>query len=285
MTLSGHLGRRGDVEGALAAAEKALAIDPEMVSAKLRIAEILVDTGYRSGDDAQVARGRAMVEAVLANNDPDANALMVMSKIDLAEQNIDQAIENLRAALELKPDNPQAHFVLGSALSVRGEGPAARTELARALELDPGLIEARRALARVHSSLGEHEYAIEEGRRYLKERPNAVRTRILVAQSLVILARMDEALLELNTIPEEQRNVEVLYALGRVHLNSGNPAVARGFLDGAIEQMPTHHDILRNLLRLDQAEGRFEESVARIQHAVDADPENAKLRTLMGLVA
>ena len=189
------------------------------------------------------------------------------------------------SALEIQPDSPQAHFVLGTALSVNGEGPAARTELARALELDPGLLEARRSLARVHVLLGEHEYAIEEGRRYLKERPNAIRTRILVAQSLVILGRVAEALDELNTIPEEQRNLEVLYALGRVHLNSGNPVVARGFLSGAIEQMPTHHDILRNLLRLDQSEGRFQESVKRIRDAVAEDPNDAKLRTLMGMVA
>jgi tetratricopeptide (TPR) repeat protein len=256
-----------------------------MTSAKLRVAEILVDTGYRNNDDAKVQRGRAMVEEVLVKNEPDASTLMVMAKIDLAEQNIDKAIEGLRAALEIQPDNPQAHFVLGTALSVNGEGPAARTELARALELDPGLLEARRSLARVHALLSEHEYAIEEGRRYLKERPNAIRTRILVAQSLVILGRKDEALDELNTIPEEQRNVEALYALGRVHLNSGNPVVARGFLTGAIEQMPTHHDILRNLLRLDQSEGRFQESVKRIQDAVAKDPNDAKLRTLMGMVA
>jgi tetratricopeptide (TPR) repeat protein len=68
-------------------------------------------------------------------------------------------------------------------------------------------------------------------------------------------------------------------------LNSGDPVVARDFLNRAIEQMPTHHDILRNLLRLDQAEGRFPESVKRIQDAVAADPTNANLHILMGSVA
>jgi len=285
LTLSGHLGRQGDVQGALAAAEKALEIDPNLKDAKLRVAEILVDIGYRDDDKEKIQRGEQMVREVLDAGNPSAGALMVMAKIDLAQQRVDEAIEGLRTALERDPNNAQAHFVLGTALSVRGESPAARTELARALEIDPGLIEARRVLARVHAALGEHEYAIEEGRRYLAAKPDETQTRILLAQSLVILRRMDAALAELNAIPETERNADVLYALGRVHLGMGNDQEARKYLMAANELMPTHHDILRNLVRLDQKEDRFAESVARVNAAVEAEPDDAKLRTLSGLVA
>jgi tetratricopeptide (TPR) repeat protein len=96
---------------------------------------------------------------------------------------------------------------------------------------------------------------------------------------------MDEALSELNAIPESDRTAEVLYALGRAQIVAGNDVEARKYLIRANELMPTHHDILRNLVRLDQKEGRFAESVARVEAAVDADPENAKLYTLSGLVA
>ena len=285
LTLSGHLGRQGDAEGALAAAEKALEIDPNMADAKLRVAESMVDVGYRDGDTEMVRSGQQLVEEVLAVGTPSVSALMVMAKIHLAQRKVDEAIEGLRAALEFEPANPQAHFVLGTALSVKGEGAAARTELARALEIDPGMLEARRVLARVHASLGEHEYAIEEGRSYLAAKPESTQTRILLAQSLVILRRMDEALSELNAIPEGERNADVLYALGRVHLGTGNDREARQFLIKANEMMPTHHDILRNLVRLDQKEDRFAESVARVDAALEADPKNAKLCTLSGLVA
>jgi tetratricopeptide (TPR) repeat protein len=285
LTLSGHLGRQGDDEGALAAAEKALEIDPSLTDAKLRVAEIMVDVGYRDGDAEKVQRGQQMVEEVLAVGTPSASALMVMAKINLAQQKLDEAVEGLRAALEIEPTNAQAHFVLGTALTVKGEGAAARTELARALEIDPGMLEARRVLARVHASLGEHEYAIEEGRSYLAAKPDSTQTRILLAQSLVILRRMDEALSELNAIPEAERSADVLYALGRVHLGMGNDREARQYLIKANELMPTHHDILRNLVRLDQKEDRFAESVARVEAASDAEADNAKLRTLSGLVA
>ena len=285
LTLSGHLGRQGDVAGALASAEKALEIDPNFTDAKLRVAEILVDTGYNDGDVEKVQRGQQMAEEVLSAGNPTASALMVMAKINLAQQKVDEAIEGLRAALVLDPNSSQAHFVLGTALSVKGEGTAARAELARALEIDPGMLEARRILARVHASLGEHEYAVEEARRYLAANPDSTQTRILLAQSLVILRRTDEALSELNAIPKDERTADVLYALGRVHLGMGNDQEARVYLTEANTLMPTHHDILRNLVRLDRAEGRFAESVARVDAAIEAEPDSAKLRTLSGLVA
>jgi len=285
LTLSGHLGRQGDVAGALAAAEKAFEIDPDLTDAKLRVAEITVDVGYRDGDEEKIQRGQQMAEEVLAAGNPNASALMVMAKINLAQQEADEAIDGLRSALELEPNNPQAHFILGTALSVKGEAAPARTELARALEIDPSMLEARRILSRVHASLGEHEYAIEEARSYLAAKPGSLQTRILLAQSLVILRRMDAALSELNAIPESERNADVLYALGRVHIGMGNAQEARRYLTVANESMPTHHDILRNLLRLDQKEGRLAESVARVEAALAVEPENAKLRTLSGLVA
>jgi tetratricopeptide (TPR) repeat protein len=285
LTLSGHLGRQGDVAGALAAAKKALEIDPSLTDAKLRVAEITVDVGYRDGDAEKIRQGEQMAEEVLSAGTPSASALMVMAKIHLAQQKVDEAIEGLRAALEFAPNSSQAHFLLGTALSVKGERTTARTELARALEIDPGMLEARRVLAQVHALLGEHEYAIEEARSYLAAKPDSTQTRILLAQSLVILRRMDAALSELNAIPESEVNADVLYALGRVHLGMNNDQEARRYLTMANELMPTHHDILRNLVRLDQKEGRFAESVARVAAASEAEADSAKLRTLSGLVA
>jgi len=285
LILSAYRGRQLDVDGALAAAEKAVEIAPDDIDANLRVAEILVDVGYRDDDKAKMARGREIVEGVLEKQPSHPSALMVKAKIDLAEQKPDDAIASLRKAIDVDPELSQAHYILGTALSLQGEKTAARTELARALEIDAGLLEARRVLARVHASLGEHEYAVEEGRRYLRERPDAVDTRILVAQSLVILKRIDEALAELEQIPEKDRNAEVLFAIGRVHLRNGDREIARDYLNRALALNPTHHDILRNLLRLDRQDGRFQESVDRINAAVEAEPDSARLRLLVGVVA
>jgi tetratricopeptide (TPR) repeat protein len=285
LVLSAYRGRQGDILGALEAAERAIELDPDNTSANLRVAEILVDMGYRDNDLDKITRGREISEDVLSREPTHPNALMIKAKIDLAEKKVDDAIASLRAAIDAQPDLAQAHYILGTALSLKGDKTAARTELARALEIDASMLDARRVLARVHAMLGEHEYAVEEGRRFLREKPDTVDTRILVAQSLVILKRVDEALVELNQIPEDKHNLDVLYAIGRVHLRQGDSAQARAYLTKALELQPTQHDILRNLLRLDRTEGRFDESVARIAKAVEQAPDSSKLQSLTGVVA
>ena len=56
----------------------------------------------------------------------------------------------------------------------------------------------------------------ETGRRALRRSPGDSATHILVAQSLLRQNKVDEALAELETIPEEDRGAEAHYALGRL---------------------------------------------------------------------
>ncbi len=284
LILSSYLGRKGDLEGALAAADKAVTLEPENQMAKLRKAEVLVELGYRDKQTEMIAEGRSVIEAILARDPSDAGALFVKAKILLSERNIDEAVNSLRAAIDARPEWAQAHFLLGTAQALRGEGEVARAELARALEIDAGMIEARKVLAQVHAGLREYEYAVEEGRRYLRERPGDVETRLLVAQSLVLLSKPDEAMKELEGIRENQRDATSLYAMGRVHLMLGNEADARKLFLAAHDQAPYNADILGSLITLDVATGRLEESEARIASALAERPDNAKLHQLQGLV-
>ncbi len=285
LVLSAHLGRKGDFEGALAAAERAVELAPDDYQALLRKAEVLIELGFREGDSEMVGRGREIAEGVLAEEPSNAGALFVIAKLHLADKRPEDAIQALRAAIDVKPGWPEAHFLLGTALAAAGERTAARTELARALELDQSLHEARRVLADVHAALGEHEYAIEEGRRYLQANPDSASTRVRVAQSLMILGQFDEALAEVQAIDESQRNVQINYAIGRVYLAKHDDANARKYLLAALEEMPTHAEILGSLLILDTAAGRVEESAARIQAALEASPNDANLERVAGLLA
>lgn len=285
LVLSAYLGRKGDLEGALAAAERALEADPEDRRAKLRKAELLVDLGYRSEDKLQIAQGRGIVEGVLAKEQSDPSALFVRAKIEMAEGDNAAAVESLRAAIDGRPDWAQARYVLGSALVLTNDKPGARAELARALEIDPTFVEARRLLAQVHAALDEHEYAIEQGRLYLRQRPDHKPTRILVAQSLVRIGRGDEALGELDAIAADDRDADTLYALARLRASKGEFKEARQLLLQADAQRPNHPEILRNLLGVERKLGLEAESIARVEAAAVAKPDDARIAVMQGLVA
>jgi tetratricopeptide (TPR) repeat protein len=285
LILSLYRGRQGDREGALAATEAALKIDPRSVPARLRKAELLVDMGSVEGKRDLIAQGRGIVDAILAENASNPEALFVRAKVRLADGQVDEAISDLRHALDLKSNWAQAHLMLGSALFLRGDALEARAELQRALEVDAGLLEAHKMLARVQASLGENEAAVEEGRAYLKENANDDGVRILVAQSLVRQRKFDEGLAELQRIPEERRDAEVLYAMGRIHRFQNDDATARSLFEQALAERPDSPELLRAMLGLDQREGRLQESTARIAAALEQSPDDAQLVHLSGMAA
>ena len=285
LVLSAYRGRQGDLDGALKAADAAITLDPSDQKARLRKAELLVDIGFREQKQEVIQEGRAIVLQVLAEEPTSPDALFVQAKIQLAEGDRSGAISSLRACIDGRPDWPQAHFVLGSALALQGDNNAARVELARAVELDAGLTEARRLLAQVHASLGEHEYAIEQGRLFLRERPDHAPTRILVAQSLVRIGKVDEAFEELQAIPDEQLDSASLFAVGRLHMARGENQKAHDYLARADAAEPNTAEILASLLQVEMALGDSQNAIALIRAAAEAKPEDAKLTQLLGEVA
>jgi tetratricopeptide (TPR) repeat protein len=284
LILSAYRGRKGDIEGAIEAADKAIEIQPDSKAARLRKAELLVDLGYRSGDELKISEGRSIVDSVLLNEPSDPAALFVRAKVEMAKGDPEAAKASLRSAIDGRPDWAQAHFVLGSAMLLTGDVPGARSALARAVELDPGLLEARRLLTQVHARLGEHEYAIEQGRLYLREHPDHIETRIAVAQSLVRLGRSDEALKELEKIPAEQETPDVYYAKARLLAAKGDFEQARVLLLKANDGRPNQPDVLRTLLGVENRLGSVDSALERIRAAVAAEPDVARLHVLNGLV-
>jgi len=281
LVLSAYRSQRGDAPGALAATEEALKVKPDDTRAKLRKAELLLDLGYREGDKEKIAEGRSIADAVLETDPNSAEAMFVKSKIELAEGRYDQATTSLRRAIEIRPDWAQAHFLLASALFFQNDRNGARSEATRALELEAGLTEARKLLARIHASLGADDLAVEEGRKALATNDDPA-IRIVVAQSLVRIGRVDEAYAELEKIPEDKRAAEAWYAMGRVDVLKQRLADARRNLERADSMSPHHPEILDTLLLLDRAEKKLPDSIERIRRAAEASPQNAKLVQLLG---
>jgi tetratricopeptide (TPR) repeat protein len=285
LTVSNMLGRRGDVEGALEYAEKAIAAEPDHVAARLRKAELLIDMGVRREEPALIDEARTLIDQVLAEDATSPEGLFVLGKLEIARENLDAGVDALRAALDTRPDWPQAQMVLGSALMLRGEPQRARAALARAVELDPNFNEARRLLVKVHADLGEHEYAIENGRVYLRARPDDDTTRIIVAQSMVRLGKVEEATALLEQIPEERRTADALFAIGRLQFAQGQTDAARETMLKVDALRPYNARVLEVLLSIDRNQGKLSHAIKRVNDAVEARPDDAALWHLKGVVA
>jgi tetratricopeptide (TPR) repeat protein len=283
LILSAYRGYRGDREGALEAADAALEIDPQHKNARLRKAELLVDLGFRGDRSTRIAAGRSIVDAILATEEGDPQALFVRAKIQMAEGLHEEAIATLRQTLDARPDWAQGHFLLGSALYASGDRIAAREQLVRALEIDASLMAARRILLEVRTALAEYDLVIEDGRRILAARPDERRVRVLVAQALVRRRDLAEALALLEQVPTTDRDEQVHYALARIYRMQGDLELARAHLEQAHELNALQPDVLATLLAIDSGQGRLPESLVRLRAAVDADPGSSTLLQLRGV--
>jgi tetratricopeptide (TPR) repeat protein len=280
LVLSAYLGQQGDLPGALEAARAAVAAEPGNRPAQLREAELLVDLGFAGGSPEQIQAGRAIVDEVLEAEPDSPEAHFVKAKIELAEGDLEAAKKSLETTLQSRPGWAQARFVLGSALAASGELTRARVELEGAVENDPRLTDARSLLTRVYAQLGEHEFAIESGRAYLKDRPEDSAIRIVVGQSLIRLGRSEEAYREIDQIPESQRDAAALFALGRLDLAFQRVDEGAAKLRRAEELSPGNPQVLRALLAIDRNQGNLESSLDRIGRAIEENPDSSELAEL-----
>ena len=145
---------------ALVAARAAVEVAPDDAT-NLRVAELLIDIGFRDGDETQIEEGRKIVDSILEERPDSPEANFVKAKIELADGDVEAAKASLETTLQARPDWAQARFVLGSTLAASGDLSRARVELEAALEEEPGLLDARKLLTTVYATLGEHEFVIE----------------------------------------------------------------------------------------------------------------------------
>jgi len=73
-----------------------------------------------------------LLQAALAENPSYRDALIELAQCRLALQEPQEAIGPLRKAIALQPEDPEAHFILGSALGKTGQTIEAEKERALA---------------------------------------------------------------------------------------------------------------------------------------------------------
>ena len=147
-------------------------------------------------------------------------------------------------ALELDGSLAEAHIVLGWVGFLYDlDWENAERELKRAIELAPNNSEAHRAYAHLLSSLGRHDEAIVESKKARELAPLTLITATLDGYFLLYAGRYDEAIARLNKTLELDPNFWVAHnALGRVYIVQGryDEAItaltkARELADGSTE--------------------------------------------------
>ncbi len=250
---------------------EAIAIAPGSATAWLGLVDVLTSAGDLDAALREVEAGllRHQGHPGLASR----RALLLARRAD------EGAEAAARSAIDLAPDDAEAHYALGLALQHQGRLQEARDALRAALDRQRGHIGALSRLATVEERLGNREAAAgirrEHGRAlarlHVEERVRGRRQAAVEAFNREDYAR---ALKELQAIAlEDPEDPQVHLYLGSTHLALGDHERARAALRRSLNLDPRNERAYMELGRIEAMENRLDDAIASLRRAIEINPD------------
>jgi arylsulfatase A-like enzyme/Flp pilus assembly protein TadD len=151
----------------------------------------------------------------------------------------DRALEELRGAAALRPDDPEPYALEGRILVWKGRYGEAREPLEKAVALAPRLLETRRVLASAYALAGRDQDAIREYEAALRMDASSWTTSLDLASAYARVGRLEDArrayqrALDLNPY-----SATVLLRVGSFYAQLGDADFARSAFEGALRIAP-----------------------------------------------
>ncbi len=206
----------GNLERAVAAFSEALEQDPLYGLAHAGLCEALWDT-YRQTDDP------ALTERALASCDraaelaADPAVLVAVGRIYYETGETRKSKAQLDRAIELEPENAEAHRWSGWVASRDGRPQAAEASFRQAIELEPGLWVYHQELGITLNDLGRYQEAAEQFEQALRRTPenylvyNALGVTRHYLNQVAEAERLFQRSIELHPNPLAHRSLGLLY--------------------------------------------------------------------------
>jgi tetratricopeptide (TPR) repeat protein len=161
-------------------------------------------------------------------------------------QDIDNAIKEFQAALQLRPNEPELHEAFGELYLDNHSDGEAKNELEQALELDPSRTHALFLLGRLYIQNRENEQAVPYLERALRLQPDLAEASSLLGTAYVRLGQFANAVPKLEKAAPLDRYGNVHYQLYFAYRKLGQAELAQ-------KALARSQDLRKNSLEHDQA--------------------------------
>ncbi|MBN1262592.1 MAG: tetratricopeptide repeat protein [Anaerolineae bacterium] len=240
--------------------------------------------GGNASDSSQPA---APTKAVEADTTPELTAQDYIEE-GLAYSDVgkyDEALTSFQAALDLEPDNPDAHRNLGSMYMLQEQWQKAVAAYEQAIAFAPEFGEAYGDVTWAYINLGRLEDAIASGETAIQLAPDYAAGFTNLAIAYKESGRINDAIVQYETAfalaPEDalpHYNLAILYE------GQGMADEALSEYLEAIRLDPNHVKSRDNLALLYYNLGEVDQAIAEWEEAVRVDPNHANARKNLGLV-
>ncbi len=190
-----------------------------------------------------------------------------------AQGKLDQALDEYRAALALRPDDGQTRSDYGVALAQAGRWTSAAEELHQALLSPPVFAETRYQYGRVLGCLGRQREAIDQFRAAVRQDPRFAAAWSELGQLLARLGRSERAEQALRKAVElEPDNTLLRGRLAEFLLSAGQPQAAIAEFEQIVASAPDDARAWGGLGASLAAVGKPAQAVAALRKATALDP-------------
>ncbi len=196
---------------------------------------------------------------------------------------LEHAVESLRAAIQIRPNDAMAHRSLGDALTRQGKLDEAIAEGRAAIRLEPESSECHFTLGEALRRRGKLDGAISEFREAIRIHPEWARPRGNLAIAFAEAGRLEESIASSRlAIKLEPRNAGI-------HGNLAESLMMRGKLDDAVAEFreaiqisPKYSIAFTGLGKALARQGKVDEAIAAHRAAIQLQPDAADAHTAMG---
>ncbi|MFQ6134032.1 MAG: tetratricopeptide repeat protein, partial [Armatimonadota bacterium] len=207
-----------------------------------------------------------------------------------ARGDLNEAVEQFLAAVELQPERPEALLYLGYAYAQRGDAMQAEQAFREAIELDPSVPEAYVSLASACYVQADTDGAAAALEAALRSCPQAAATHMRVAEAYYLCNRPVEAEQQYReALRLEPDNAFAHYGLGRNLFDVGQLSEARAELEKAmdlgLEIAAVHYYVGLTYLHSPSTPENQRQAAERFQHALRLDPGVGRAYDCLGQLA
>ncbi|MBI5103168.1 MAG: tetratricopeptide repeat protein [Nitrospirae bacterium] len=293
LSAADSLSKEGEKEKLIRTYMKILALSPENMPLRSKVAEIFLKEGLVSDasreyvhiaktfdEKGEPGKARDYYRKVLDLQPSNRDALLGMGQLLVKNGEIDNAVSHMRKAAETFPSDQQIQFFYAELLMQAGRGDEALACISQIRKADPDNPKARQLLADIYLKSGKKDLAWQE---YLPiidrmisegEKDNALRLLdmfrgvdpVETGKRLVMISRelMDDDLL-----------ASELMSLGQAYIERGLKDEARECLLQAADVRPDDEDIQRKLTEVSAAPPEESPRTPVPEFSFSPDPEIA----------
>lgn len=269
--LAEYLLRLGRTDEARATLTPLLADAGAFVGTSIRLARIEVIAKHN-------AEAHRLLDAALAREPKNTEALVTLGKLHLSESNSSNAMTALQKAVESNPQSLDAQVALAQTLAIRGLVKESTTAFNDALKIDGASTEARLGLARLQINNGMPADAVPLVLKIVNEQPQNLDARLLLLYGLIAVNDLPQATTQVKVLlTQAPDSATVQTAAGMLATLKRDSDGAKQAYSRALAADPRSYQALAGLLMAELSSKQFGSAKALIEKQLAAMPTDANV--------